>query len=59
MNEKKLTDLYKKQLAQSAEKAPEGLWDDIAGKMDELQLISAYNEQLTESSEKASGRFMG
>jgi hypothetical protein len=53
MNEKKLIDLYKNQLAQSTEKAPEGLWDDIAGKLEEFQLISAYNEQLTESSEKA------
>ncbi len=56
MNEKKLIELYKKQLAQSSEKAPEGLWDDIAGKMDtedEGQLISQYKEELAKSSEKA------
>lgn len=53
MKEKKLIDLYKKQLAQSSEKAPEGLWDDIARELDENQLISRYKEELAGSAEKA------
>jgi hypothetical protein len=53
MNEKKLIDLYKKQLAQSQEKAPEGLWEDIAHEMDENQLVSQYKEELAQSPEKA------
>ena len=53
MKEKKLIELYKKLLAQSSEKAPEGLWDDIAKEMDESQLISRYKEELANSAEKA------
>ncbi len=56
MNEKKLIDLYKKQLAQSQEKAPEGLWENIAREMDtqnEKQLISQYKKELEQSAEKA------
>jgi len=34
MNEKDLINLYKKQLSQSQEKAPDGLWNDIERKMD-------------------------
>jgi hypothetical protein len=53
---KSLIDLYRKQLAQSPRKAPEGLWEDIAGKMDamdEQQLIQLYTSQVGQSSEKA------
>ncbi len=56
MKEKSLIDLYREQLAQSAGKAPEGLWEDIAGKMDALdeqQLIQQYKTQIAQSSEKA------
>jgi hypothetical protein len=55
MKEKKLIDLLQKQLAQSSEKAPEGLWDDIAREMDEkAQLISTiYKEELAQSAEIA------
>ncbi len=56
MKKKNLTDLYKKQLAESAEKAPEGLWDDIARELDYLedeQLITQYKKELHQSPEKA------
>lgn len=56
MKEKNLIDLYRKQLAESAEKAPEGLWEEIAHAMDadsEQMLIQQYQEQVAHSSEKA------
>lgn len=53
MDERKLIDLYNYQMAQSAEKAPKGLWDHIAQKLDDIQLISHYKDELARSEEKA------
>ncbi len=56
MDEKKLIDLYKSQLAQSQQQAPEGLWDEIAFNMDqadENQLVHHYKTQLALGTEKA------
>lgn len=46
MNEKDLINLYKKQLSQSQEKAPDGLWSDIERKMDIEEVWDNISERL-------------